>query len=86
MNIRERKRKHSEACLEGEVAYQKTTTGLEGFRLRYQALAGLALSEVDLTTPFLGKTLKAPFLIGAMTGGRKTGRGSTWPWRRPRRP
>ena len=73
MNIRERKRKHLEACLEGEVAYQKTTTGLEGFRLRYQALAGLALSEVDLTTPFLGKTLKAPFLIGAMTGGEENG-------------
>ena len=73
MNIRERKRKHLEACLEGEVAYQKTTTGLEGFRLRYQALAGLALGEVDLTTPFLGKTLKAPFLIGAMTGGEENG-------------
>lgn len=37
------------------MAYQKTTTGLEGFRLRYQALAGLALSEVDLTTPSWGR-------------------------------
>jgi isopentenyl-diphosphate Delta-isomerase len=69
----ERKRKHLEACLHGEVAFQKTTTGLERFRLRYQALSGLALSEVDLTTPFLGKTLKAPFLIGAMTGGEENG-------------
>ncbi|GAB5601884.1 type 2 isopentenyl-diphosphate Delta-isomerase [Thermus sp. FJN-A] len=73
MTLRERKRKHLEACLREEVAYQRTTTGLEGFRLRYQALAGLALSEVDLTTPFLGKTLKAPFLIGAMTGGEENG-------------
>ncbi|GGM91936.1 hypothetical protein GCM10007092_01080 [Thermus composti] len=47
---------------------------------------GLALEEVNLTTPFLGKTLKAPFLIGAMTGGRKGGSGSTWPWPRPPRP
>jgi isopentenyl-diphosphate delta-isomerase len=69
----ERKRKHLEACLEGPVAYQRTTTGLEAYRLRYQALAGLALEEVDLTTPFLGKTLKAPFLIGAMTGGEEKG-------------
>ncbi|GLV47164.1 isopentenyl-diphosphate delta-isomerase [Thermus sp. LT1-2-5] len=73
MSTLERKRKHLEACLEGDVAYQKTTTGLERFRLRYQALAGLALSEVDLTTPFLGKTLRAPFLIGAMTGGEALG-------------
>ncbi|ULR39940.1 type 2 isopentenyl-diphosphate Delta-isomerase [Thermus sp. NEB1569] len=73
MNTTERKRKHLEACLQGEVAYQRTTTGLERFRLRYQALAGLALSEIDLTTPFLGKTLKAPFLIGAMTGGEEKG-------------
>ncbi len=73
MSTLERKRKHLEACLQGEVAYQGTTTGLERYRLRYQALAGLALSEVDLTTPFLGKTLKAPFLIGAMTGGEEKG-------------
>ncbi|WP_448568503.1 type 2 isopentenyl-diphosphate Delta-isomerase [Thermus sp.] len=73
MSILERKRKHLEACLHGEVAFQKTTTGLERFRLRYQAMAGLALSEVDLSTPFLGKTLKAPFLIGAMTGGEENG-------------
>lgn len=73
MNTRERKRRHLEACLRGEVGYQRTTTGFERFRLRYQALAGLALGEVDLTTPFLGKTLKAPFLIGAMTGGEENG-------------
>ncbi len=73
MSTAERKRKHLQACLEGEVAYQRTTTGFERYRLRYQALSGLALSEVDLTTPFLGKTLKAPFLIGAMTGGVELG-------------
>lgn len=73
MNTAERKRKHLKACLEGEVAYQRTTTGLERFRLRYQALAGLALSEINLNTPFLGKILKAPFLIGAMTGGEENG-------------
>ncbi|APD10556.1 MULTISPECIES: type 2 isopentenyl-diphosphate Delta-isomerase [Thermus] len=73
MSTLERKRKHLQACLEGDVAYRRTTTGLERFRLRYQALAGLALSEVDLTTPFLGKVLQAPFLIGAMTGGEENG-------------
>ncbi len=73
MTTVQRKRKHLEACLEGEVAYQRVTTGFEAYRLRYHALAGLGLSQVDLTTPFLGKTLKAPFLIGAMTGGEALG-------------
>ncbi len=43
------------------------------YHLLYHALAGLSLSQVDLTTPFLGKELKAPFLIGAMTGGEALG-------------
>ncbi len=73
MSLEARKRKHLEACLEGEVGFQRTTTGLERYRLRYQALAGLALGEVDLSTPFLGRVLKAPFLIGAMTGGEALG-------------
>lgn len=73
MNTVQRKRKHLEACLEGQVAYQQVRTGLEGYRLRYHPLAGLSLSQVDLTTPFLGKELKAPFLIGAMTGGEALG-------------
>ncbi len=73
MNLEARKRKHLEACLRGEIGYQGVTTGFEAFRLRYHPLAGLALEEVDLTTAFLGKTLKAPFLIGAMTGGEAMG-------------
>jgi isopentenyl-diphosphate delta-isomerase len=31
------------------VAYERTTAGLEAYRLRYQALAGAALEEVDVT-------------------------------------
>ncbi|MGQ9511333.1 MAG: type 2 isopentenyl-diphosphate Delta-isomerase [Thermaceae bacterium] len=73
MATEHRKRKHLEACLLGEVAYQSLKTGFERYRLRYDPLAGLSLGEVDLTTPFLGKTLKAPFLISAMTGGEEKG-------------
>lgn len=73
MEGRTRKRKHLEACLLGEVAYQRLGAGFERYHLRYNPLAGLSLEEVDLTTPFLGKTLRAPFLISPMTGGEEWG-------------
>jgi isopentenyl-diphosphate delta-isomerase len=72
-DIQTRKRRHLEVCLQEPVAYTRLTTGFERYRLRYRALPELALEEVDLTTRFLGKTLKAPFLIGAMTGGEAHG-------------
>ncbi|GIW32223.1 MAG: isopentenyl-diphosphate delta-isomerase [Meiothermus sp.] len=71
--IQTRKRKHLEVCLQEPVEYTRLTTGLERYRLRYRALPELALEDVDLSTQFLGKTLKAPFLIGAMTGGEAHG-------------
>lgn len=72
-DIQTRKRKHLEVCLEGAVEYERLTTGFERYALSYSALPDLSLDEVDLTTSFLGKTLKAPFLIGAMTGGEEFG-------------
>ena len=71
--LQTRKRKHLEVCLREPVEYTRLTTGLERYRLRYRALPELALEDVDLSTQFLGKTLKAPFLIGAMTGGEAHG-------------
>lgn len=73
LDIQNRKRKHLEVCLSEPVEYQTLTTGLEHYRLRYRALPELALDEVDLSTQFLGKLLRAPFLIGAMTGGEERG-------------
>jgi isopentenyl-diphosphate delta-isomerase len=45
------------------------TTGLERLRLRHRALPERGLADVDLTTTLLGRTLDAPLLISAMTGG-----------------
>ena len=45
------------------------TTGLEGYRLPYNALTQTSLRHIDLSTQFLGASLQAPILIGAMTGG-----------------
>lgn len=72
-DIQTRKRKHLEVCLREPVEYTRLTTGFERYRLRYRALPEIALGDVDLTTTFLGKTLQAPLLIGAMTGGEEHG-------------
>lgn len=64
-----RKRRHIDVCLTGPVEYQTVTTGLERYRLPYHALTQTSLRKVDLGTEFLGKPLRAPVLIGAMTGG-----------------
>ncbi len=45
------------------------TNGLERHRLIHRALPERALDEVDLRTRLLGCELRAPLLIGAMTGG-----------------
>jgi isopentenyl-diphosphate delta-isomerase len=64
-----RKQRHIDVCLSEAVDYQTVTTGLERYRLPYNALTQTDLGSVDLTTDFLGTRLRAPVLIGAMTGG-----------------
>lgn len=64
-----RKRRHIDVCLTEAVDYQTLTTGLEQYRLPYNALTQTDLGSIDLSTEFLGSRLRAPVLIGAMTGG-----------------
>ena len=64
-----RKRRHIDVCLTEEVGYHGVTTGLQRYRLPYNALTQTRLEDVDLRTSFLGKCLRAPVLVGAMTGG-----------------
>jgi isopentenyl-diphosphate Delta-isomerase len=64
-----RKRRHIDVCLDDRVAYSGVTTGLERYLLPYNALTQTSLRHIDLTTRFLGGSLRAPILIGAMTGG-----------------
>ena len=66
---RERKLRHVEACLAYPVEYQTRTTGFERFDLPYAALPESDLAAVDTTAAFLGHSLRAPLLVGAMTGG-----------------
>jgi isopentenyl-diphosphate delta-isomerase len=67
--LQHRKRRHIDVCLTEAVEYQTVTTGLEAYHLPYNALTQTDLNTVDLGTEFLGSQLRAPVLIGAMTGG-----------------
>ena len=64
-----RKRRHIDVCLSEAVEYQTVTTGLERYQLPYNALTQTDLGSVELATDFLGSRLRAPLLIGPMTGG-----------------
>ena len=69
-----RKLRHIDACLTGPVEYVGVTTGFERYRLPYNALTQTSLSTIDLGTRFLGAELRAPVLVGAMTGGAELSR------------
>lgn len=45
------------------------TNGFEKYRFIHQAAPEINFEEIDVSTEFCGKKLKAPFLISSMTGG-----------------
>jgi isopentenyl-diphosphate Delta-isomerase len=67
--LRERKRSHLDLCLSEQVEYRGKTTLFEDVDLIHNSLPELALEDLDLSVEFLGKRLRAPFLITGMTGG-----------------
>jgi len=69
-----RKADHIRVCLQDNVQFRQTTSGLERYRFRHCALPELDWHEVDLSTSFLGKVLQAPLLISSMTGGTEQAR------------
>lgn len=64
-----RKADHLRICLDDDVQFRQTTTGLERYRFTHCCLPELGQENIDLHTPFLGKTLAVPLLISSMTGG-----------------
>ncbi len=64
----ERKARHIDIVLEENVA-STLDVGFSAIRLRHDALPEIALADVDIRTTFLGKALRAPFVISSMTGG-----------------
>src|SRR5262249_28128872 len=62
-----RKQEHLELCLDPSV--EGSGTGFDRYAFVHNALPETDLDEIDLSTTFLGKRLKAPVLISSMTGG-----------------
>jgi len=73
-DLPQRKLRHIDACLTGDVEYRTRTTGFELVAWPYRALPEVNLEDVNLSVEFLGKRLRAPILIGAMTGGAEKAR------------
>lgn len=68
-DIHERKADHLDLCATDDVAFRDRTTLLECVRLVHQSLPEASVEEVDTSVALLGKELRAPIIIAAMTGG-----------------
>lgn len=68
-DIEQRKADHLDLCATDEVAFRQRTTLLECVRLVHQALPETSYDSIDTRVRLLGKELRAPLLIAAMTGG-----------------
>jgi isopentenyl-diphosphate Delta-isomerase len=69
VDISRRKDDHLDLTTSGDVGFKQTTTLLEHVRFVHDALPELSLDELDLSLELMGKRLRAPILIAAMTGG-----------------
>ncbi len=54
-----------------EEVQSSLNTGLERYHFVHNAIPEINLSEIDLHTTFMAKSLNAPLLISSMTGGAK---------------
>jgi isopentenyl-diphosphate delta-isomerase len=67
--IGQRKADHLALCATDEVAFRDKTTLFEQVRFLHDALPELDARALDTSCAILGKTLAAPVVIAAMTGG-----------------
>ena len=68
-DINHRKTEHIKLCLTDQVEGVNKSTGLEGISFIHNALPEINFHDINIETSFLGKHLKAPFLVSSMTGG-----------------
>ena len=68
-DIQRRKEDHLDLCATDQVAFRERTTLLEHVRLVHQSLPELSMDDLRLETRLCGKSLRAPLVIAAMTGG-----------------
>lgn len=73
-DIGRRKADHIELCATGDVGFRDKTTLFDDVELVHDALPELSLDALDTSVTLLGKRLRAPLLIAAMTGGTEQAR------------
>jgi isopentenyl-diphosphate delta-isomerase len=64
-----RKADHLDLCATQDVGFRERTTLLEDVGLVHDALPELDANAIDTSTALLGRRLRAPIVIAAMTGG-----------------
>ncbi len=69
-----RKADHLRICLDEDVQSHRITNGFERYQFTHCCLPELNRSEIDVSTTFLGKTVRTPLLISSMTGGTEQAR------------
>lgn len=69
--IHRRKADHLDLCEGDEVSFRSTTTLLEHVTLLHQSLPELSAEDVSTQVELLGRRLRAPLVIAAMTGGHE---------------
>lgn len=69
LDISQRKKDHLALCAGDKVGFREKTTLLEQVELVHCALPEMHADAVDSRVELLGKTLAAPVVISAMTGG-----------------
>jgi isopentenyl-diphosphate Delta-isomerase len=70
--IEQRKKDHIDIILSG-AAKHSVASGFDDIQFEHCALPDIDLDEIDLSTEFLGKRVKIPFLASSMTGGPEKG-------------
>lgn len=64
-----RKQEHVELCVDQDVTFRTVASGFDEFQFKHQALPELDFKDVDPSSSFLGRPLRAPLIISSMTGG-----------------
>ena len=60
-SISSRKADHIQLCIDGDVGFKRKSNLFEDIEFIHDALPELSLDEIDISTEFAGKQLKAPF-------------------------
>lgn len=65
----QRKADHIDLCYQDDVEARERVTLLDDIVLLHDSLPELSVDDIDVSTLFLGRRLRAPIMVSGMTGG-----------------